>query len=344
MLTPEKAHSTLSDTSQPYNWLAGSQRLSVEQEDANFAAMTTTPTDQRDENLTALRVAVASTTTLKTILDDEWFDGIERNVSTGVRPADPTGLLYDFSHILRGVPWFERDQALDLAGRSDEINEDGKFALWLAGRDPLRTILPDVEARLTAFAGLPFKAKIVAEKLAQLRTSRGGPAFKNHLFEIGVLGDLALRGVLVDIEEPTTNVDGVINIDGREILIEATNTVQRVIPDTGAGVFSADPNIEIDQVVNKVRKKVADGRQFAKAEGKPTVLFLARTYFGAGREMAQVALNEVFASSMFAPLSGVVLADSYRLHATSWHQGRTPDAQLTTKEAQQLKEWYGGPA
>lgn len=91
-----------------------------------------------------------------------------------------------------------------------------------------------------------------------------------------MLGDLAQRDVLVDIEEPTTNVEGVINIDGREILIEATNTSQRLIPDTGLGVFFGDPSVEIDQVVNKVRKKVADGRQFASAAGKPTVLFLAR--------------------------------------------------------------------
>jgi hypothetical protein len=55
-------------------------------------------------NLSALRAAVGSTTTLKTILDDGWFDGIEQAIGGGSKPADPSGFLYDFSHPLRGVP------------------------------------------------------------------------------------------------------------------------------------------------------------------------------------------------------------------------------------------------
>ena len=290
-------------------------------------------------NLSALRAAVGSPTTLKAILDDGWFDGIEQAIGGGSKPADPSGFLYDFSHPLRDVPWFEEIQSLAFANRLQDVGVDGKFTLWLAGLDPLRTILPQVEARLNAFASLPFKQTIVGVKLAELRAARGGPAFKNHLFELCVLGDLALRSVLVDIEDPSTAVDGVIKIDGREILVEATNTVQQVIPDF-VGVFSTDPNVEIDQVVKKLRKKVAEGRQLAKAAGKPTVLFLARTHLGAGREMAQIALHESFAASDFAALSGVVLSDSYRLYATTWHQGQAPDAPLGAKEAQQLDAWY----
>lgn len=195
-------------------------------------------------------------------------------------------------------------------------------------------------SRFSALAALPFKQKAIATKLAELRAARGGPSFRNHLFELSVLGDLALRGVLVDIEEPTTGVDGVIRIDGREILVEATNTLQQVIPDF-VGVFSVDPNVEIDQVVKKLRKKVAEGRQLAKAAGRPTVLFLARTYLGAGRESAQIALRECFAAPDFAALSGVVLSDSYKLYVTSWNNGQAPDVPLTAEEAGQLNAWYG---
>ena len=84
-----------------------------------------------------------------------------------------------------------------------------------------------------------------------------------------------------------------------------------------------------------------DGRQLARANGQPTVLFLARTHMGAGRESADAALAECFRSPTFSGLSGVVLSDSYRLHTTSWRPGVSPDVPLTVKEAALLQEWYG---
>ena len=294
-------------------------------------------------NLNAVRKAVSLTTVLKSVLDDDWFETVERAILTDspshTIPADPTGFLYDFCHPLRGVDWFERDQEIVLAGRGVEISEDSRFALAFAGLDPLKTILPVIENRLGAIAILPFKPQIVKVKLDELRASKTSPAFKNHLFELNVLGDLALRRVLVDIEDSATGVDGVIRIDGRDVLVEATNTVQRVIPEF-TGVFFGRPDIEIDQVVKKVRKKVADGRQIARANGKPTILFLARTRMGAGREEADIALHECFRSPTFSALSGVVLADTYRLHVTSWRPGVTPDVPLTEAEAARIAEWY----
>lgn len=295
------------------------------------------------DNLGALRQAVAATAVLKSILDDEWFDTIEQAIRSDspshTIQADPTGFLYDFCHPLRGVDWFERNQELALAGRLREVSEDGQFAIAFAGLDPIKTMLPVIENRLGAFAALPFKRETVKVKLGELRAARMAPAFKNHLFELNVLGDLAIRGVLVDIENSATGVDGAIRIDGRDILVEATNTVQRVIPEF-TGVFFGNPDVEIDQVAKKVRKKVADGRQLARANGKPTVLFLARTHMGAGRESADSALEECFRSPSFSALSGVVLADTYRLHVTSWRPGVAPDVPLTGEEAARLSEWY----
>lgn len=299
------------------------------------------------ENLHALRGAVASTAVIRSILDDDWFDTVERAIQADspshTIPADPTGVLYDFCHPLRGADWFERDQELALAGRLHEIDEDGKFAIAFAGLDPIKTTLPVVERRLAAFAGLPFKQDTVRVKLNELRAARHAPAFKNHLFELNVLGDLAMRGVLVDVEDSATGVDGAIRIDGRDILVEATNTVQRVIPEF-TGVFFGSPDVEIDQVTKKVRKKVAEGRQLARANGKPTILFLARTHMGASRESADAALTECFRSPSFSALSGVVLADTYRLHVTSWRLGVAPDAPLTENEVARLAEWYGARA
>lgn len=295
-------------------------------------------------NLVALRLAVEKTAVVKSVLDNIWFKTVEATIRSDspshTIPADPTGFLYDFCHLLRGVDWFEHDQELALSGRLDEVSEDGQFAIAFAGLDPIRSILPALEKRLAAFAALPFKPETVRVKLDELRAARCSPSFKNHLFELSVVGDLALRGVLVDIEDRATGVDGAIRIDGRDILVEATNTVQRVIPEF-TGVFFGSPDVQINQIVKKVRKKVADGRQLALAKGKPTVLFLARTHMGATREAADMALNECFRSPSFSPLSGVVLADTYRLHVTSWRPGIRPDVPLTDREAMRFAEWYG---
>lgn len=280
---------------------------------------------------------------MRSILDDGWFETVEQAIRTDSPShtilADPSGFLYDFCHPLRGVDSFERDQELALAGRLAEVSEDGHLAIAFAGLDPLKIMLPVIENRLAAFAALPFKQSTVQVKLRELRSARTAPAFKNHLFELNVLGDLALRGVLVDVEDGATSVDGTIRIDGRDILVEATNTVQRVVPDF-TGAFFGRPDVEINQVINKVRRKVAEGLQLARANGKPTLLFLARTHMGAGRDEADAALAECFRLPDFSALSGVVLADTYRLHVTSWRPGLAPDVPLTETEATRLAEWY----
>lgn len=300
--------------------------------------------DELLANLNALRDAVRSTAALRSILDDDWFNTVEGAISADspsqTVTADPTGLLYDFAHPLRGADWFESDQELVLNGRGSEVDDAGKLALAFVGLDPLRTMLPVIESRVAAFASVPFKTEIVQRKLHELRAARFAPAFKNHLFELNVLGDLARRGVLIDIEDPATGVDGTIRLDGREILVEATNTTQRVIPEFDS-VFFGDPKVEIDQVLKKVEKKVADGRQLALAHGKPTVLFLARRHMGASREAADWALEQCFGLRDFAALSGVVLSDSYRLHVTSWRPGKSPDVPLSDREVAVLNEWYG---
>lgn len=257
--------------------------------------------------LTALRQVVATTTTLASILDDSWFKTAEGKLRSCPTPGslgvDPSGFFLGMCHPSRDV------------------------------------FIASLDSRLSAFRALPFKRHAVQTKLEQLQTSRSEPSFKNHLFEVGVLGDLALKGVLKDIDEDITAVDGVIDIGGQEILVEATNTVQEVIP-SFTGVMFLDPNIQIEQVVEKIRKKVADGRQFALARGKPTVLFLALTRRGADRVAAEIALDESFRLPAFAGLSGVVLADSWRFHTTTWHRGAAPDTPLKDTECEKFSEWY----
>jgi len=290
-----------------------------------------------------LRKAVTATPVLASVLDESWFKVAESHLyscpTPGFLRVDPSGFLLSINHPLRGVDWFEADQNLFLNGRVEEIDANGRLVLRLLGADPLRTFVPLLESRLAAFNALPFKPGTVKLKLAQLRSSRNDPSFKNHLFEIAVLGDLALKGVLTDIEEDMTAVDGVINVGGREILVEATNTTQEVIPDF-TGVIALDPDIQVDQVLRKIRKKVAESRQLALAGGKPTVLFLALTHRGADSVAAKIAIQECFRVAAFGALSGVVVADNWRLQATTWHAAVAPDVPLHERERNAFTEWY----
>ncbi len=293
--------------------------------------------------LEAIKAAVSKTTTLSSILDEAWFKSLEAEVragpGSGVLKGDAAGVLAALSHPLRGLDWFERDQKLLLENRVSEIDVNGRFALKMVGVDPLLTLLPLLDARLTALKGLPFKQKVIQTKFDQLCATRSDPAFRNHLFEANVLGDLALKGILRDVEDGTTGVDGVVNIEEREILIEATNTVQEVLPEF-TGVISLDPDRQIDQVVKKLRKKVADGRQIALAKGQPALLFLALTIRGADKVSARMAFQECFRDPDFAALSGVVLTGSWRFQTSQWYQGLQPDNPLREGELAAIEHWY----
>ena len=306
-----------------------------------------TPAQQDKFNqLTAIREAVGKTTLLSSILDETWFEALEKEMAnsstTGVSAVDPSGFFDSLCHPLRGVPWFETVQERFLAGRVDEIDTDGRLALAMCGVDPVRTLLPLFDRRLKVVAELPFKQNVVETKIKQLRATRSQEDFKNHLFEINVLGDLVLKGVLRDIEESETKVDGVIDLAGRPIFIEATNTTQEVIPRfTGSTrVMAVDTDCQIKQIVKKLRKKIAEGRQLALAKGSPTLLFLALTPYGADRRLAEIMVNECFRTDEFAALSGVVLSDSWKFQITSWHPGVKPDTPLTEVEKGKLRGWY----
>ena len=166
-----------------------------------------TPTQQDKFNqLTAIREAVSKTTLLSSILDETWFEALEKEMAnsstTGVLAVDPSGFFDSLCHPLRGAPWFEAVQELFLTGRVDEIDTDGRLALAMCGIDPVRTFIPLLDRRLKAVAELPFKQNVVETKIRQLHKIRSNKRkkFKNDLFEINVLGDLALKCVLRDIE------------------------------------------------------------------------------------------------------------------------------------------------
>ncbi len=259
------------------------------------------------------------TTLLSSIFDEAWFKDawpkIKDSQLPGMRAATP------FFHGLRHP---------------------------LLDTDRFNTVLTLLDNRLNAFKALSFKKRVVHAKIELLRKRRSEEDFLNHFFEINVLGDLALKRVLRDIEvfpdpeRSESNVDGVIDLAGRPIFIEATNTTEEIIPPFNGStrVMVVDTESQIDQVVKKFRKKVVEDRQLALLKGRPTLLFLARTYYGADRLLAESAVNECFHANEFAGLSGVVLADSWKFQMTSWHPCVKPDIPLTEVEDGKLRNWY----
>ncbi len=272
-----------------------------------------TPAQQKKfDEFKAIREAVGKTKFLSSIFDEIWFKEalpkIMNSSPPGMVAADSNLFFHSLPHPLLDASRFEAAIAL-------------------------------LDRRLEAFAELPFKRKDVTDKLKLLRIARSNKDLKNHFFEINVLGDLALKGVLCDIEESTTKVDGVINLAGRKIFIEATNTIQKVIPRfTGkTRVMAVNTDRQFEQVNKKLRKK--DG-QLARVKESPTVLFLARTPYGADRHEAEIEVNECFRSNEFPALSGVVLADSWKFQNTSWHPSVKPSTPLNEVEERKLRSWY----
>ena len=265
------------------------------------------------DEFTAIREAVGRTKLLSSIFDEAWLEEVWPKIKDsplpGMQAATPS--FHSLPHPLLDAARFE-------------------------------AVIQLFDDRLNAFKALRFKKNVVRTKIELLRKRRSEEDFLNHFFEINVLGDLALKGVLCDIEENTTKADGVINLAGRKIFIEATNTIQEVIPrfTEKTRVMAVDTDCQFEQVNRKLRKKVAEGRQLALAPGSPTVLFLARTYYGADRRLAEIEVNECFRSNEFAALSGVVLADSWKFQNTSWHPSGTSATPLTKDEKRRLWAWY----
>lgn len=293
--------------------------------------------------LIAVREAVGRTTTVLSILDPSWFDKLEAEIMQVEEGAplssDRAGLLATFGHPARGVAWFEEGQALYLQGKLNESTSGQAYALALLGVDPLLDFLPKLDARLQALTALPFKEDTVKAKLRQLRLTREDLSFRNHLFEASVVGDLATKGVLIDIEDGSSGVDGVVQLDGRPVLVEATNTTQELLKDFEGAMF-VDIGREVKQVIDKVQNKVARGRQIALTAGRPALLFLALNRRGADSQSAEDAVQQCFANPNFAALSGVVVADSWKFLKTRWFLGLQPDVPLTKLESERFEIWY----
>ena len=291
--------------------------------------------------------ALSKTTFLSKILDQEWYQTISKEIERAdlshPLQIDSALMFSELDHLLRGVPWFEEAQDLVMQGRGNELDKESKFALGWVGLDPLKTFLPTLDERLASFAQLAFNQNDVSRKLKELHANRFNPEFRNHVFELSVLGFCAKEGVLTAIEIPVGagqgTVDGEISIDGRPILVEVTFTSQELLP-PGPGSGAIDVNQFVSQVVDKIRKKVAEGRQLALVRRNPSILVLGRNRLGADKVTSRWGVNECFDDPDFAKLSGVVVSDTWKFLKTEFHIAPQPEVPLSDKEIETLTRWF----
>jgi len=303
---------------------------------------------QLQQRLDSVFAALSRTTFLTKILDREWYETLSYQIGR-VRPdapfhCDSARMFFELDHPLRGVPWFEKAQDLFEQGQEDKLAREGRLAIAFFGMDPLRTFLPLLDDRLASFASLHFKEPEVSRKIKELHANRFKPNFRNHVFELSVLGFFALKGVLTDIEVPTSvggsTVDGKISIDSRRILVEVTFTSQELLP-TRPGVHAVNIKPLVKQIIYKIQKKVAGGRQLAVTMGIPSLLFLGRNWLGADRVTSRWGIQKCFSDPTFSQLSGIVVSDSWKLLTTEFHMAPNAATPLTSKEVEVLMEWFG---
>jgi len=291
--------------------------------------------------------ALSKTSFLNKIFDQEWYQTISKEIERSdlnhPLQIDSALMFSEFDHPFRGVKWFEEAQDLVMQGNVEQLDPDAKFLLASWGLDPLKTFLPILDERLFSFEKLPFKRDEVSRKLTELHANRFKLDFRNHVFELSVLGFFANEGVLTDIEVSVGagqgTVDGEISIDGRPILVEVTFTSQELLP-PGPGSGFIDVNQFVSQVVDKIRKKVAQGRQLALARHNPSILVLGRNRLGADKVTSRWGVNECFDDPDFGKLSAVVVSDTWKLLRTEVHVAPQPDVPLSGREIETLNRWF----
>ena len=294
--------------------------------------------------LDSISDALEKTNTLSKILDEEWCKTIRNEIANfkagGVFYSNSALMFFQLKHPFRGIPWFENAQSLALRGEIEKLTSDEKMALAFCGFDPIKVFLPICDERLTALSKLPFKTEVIGRKFHQLKECRYSSAFRNHLFELLILGFFAKENALIDIDPADTMVDGVLNIDNRRILLEVTFTSQELLSDQ-PGVHTGDVNALISQVIYKAKKKVADGRQLALAMKIPAILVLELNRLGADDITSRIGIEVCFDDPDFSKLSGVVVSDSWKLMTTRFYRGKNPEIPLSMVELTAFQSWFG---
>ena len=147
--------------------------------------------------------------------------------------------------------------------------------------------------------------------------------------------------MLLDMEIPIgsggSTIDGLVNLDGREVFLEVTFTSQELfeIPKDEAVWLPVEDMIT--QVIMKTSKKVCSGKQLAIIDGKPGVLTLGLNYNGADQLTTEWAFDDLSSKSEFSPLSALVVSPNFEYLEMKIYGNKSADHPLTKNECRQIE-------
>lgn len=148
--------------------------------------------------------------------------------------------------------------------------------------------------------------------------------------------------VLVEIDPKIrqnagSRADALINIDGREILVELT-TITKEIVERSTGiedfeVFTISSDKPVYQVVSKIKGKAE--KQLSIAE-KPVVLIVSLPQgMGADQFDAKWAVEENI--HLYPKLSSIIISDSYRFRYGAWYFNNKAEFKLNENEKRYIR-------
>ncbi len=199
-----------------------------------------------------------------------------------------------------------------------------------------------IERRLSSLHVIPDIQNELQVKIDNLKNNRFSLTYRNYLFELMVLGAFAEKGILVSIEVPVgtneSTIDGLIQLDGREIYIEVTYTTQELfeVPKDEAIFVSIEE--ERKQVIRKIEKKMLEGRQLGLVDGKPTILVLGLNFNGADDYSTGLAWDDIMSDMKFSNLSGMITSKYWDFISPKIYINANANCQFTHNENSKLKE------
>jgi hypothetical protein len=258
-----------------------------------------------NEELDELGSALSTTPTLARIFDKQWIKETQQAIASQDLPkiADFAPLLFDFYRAKRWLPAFDE--------------------------------------RLASFSALPFKPKAVSRKMRDLKANRSRPQLRELVFELFVLGSLALEGVLKDVEVqvPDHTIDGQIVIDNRPVYVEITLSTKEVLPRKLPSAFPVGA-ISLGEMAEPVQTKLRKKRgQLSSVSAYPTILVIGRNFRGTDSLAAEWITRFCFQNPDFEYLSAAIDSDSWRFIKAKCLFAERPRVPLSDKEKHWLQDW-----
>jgi hypothetical protein len=178
------------------------------------------------------------------------------------------------------------------------------------------------------------------KKFNQLKANRFSINFRNHLFEMQVLGCFAKADVIKNIEVSIANhpstIDAEIVLHERSVFVEITYTSQEILNPSSPAFQYVDWNGMFQAVKDKMLKKVGSGKQLGLVHGSPCILIIGRNQNGPDSVHTEEAAKDAFGNSDFSKLSLLIDANSWCFLRSRMHKNSNASVPLLETEISRL--------